>query len=212
MTTTSSTRPRRFVHLLRALDAGFDVVYGPPHAAVALGVAQMSSHVGRGRWCGDGRAGGARPASVRAFRTRLRTPSRTPTAQPAADVLLAWGPTGSPPCACATSRARRRVGVTFRKLLNHLVYMPHGFSTAPLRVATWWALVHAIRLSVLVYVVTRYVSLVGACRGPVPRLVIAILAAHNFRAGHNRRVHRAIFSRSLERPPYVVAERTEAST
>ncbi len=205
--------PEEIVHLLRALDAGFDVVYGPPHE---LSHAPWRNWTSRAAKAAMVRAMGVPAArdlnAFRAFRTRLReafADYQSPNLL--LDVLLSWGTNRF--TAVRVRHEPRRIGesgYTFRKLLNHLVYMLTGFSTAPLRVASVVGFGFTLfGLGVLVYVVARYV-LIGSVPGfPFLASLIAIFSgAQLFALGIIGEYIARIFSRSLERPTYVVAERT----
>ena len=133
--------PEEIPRLLAALTQGDDVVYGVP-----ISFSRTSRRLaGRlARW--SIRASGIEHApwlsSFRAFRTDLRRSFNVPIG-PAVDIdsLLTWGTTrfGS----VKVAHAERKVGVsnyTMRRLLVHAFDFLTGYSSLPLRIATFLGL------------------------------------------------------------------------
>jgi undecaprenyl-phosphate 4-deoxy-4-formamido-L-arabinose transferase len=206
--------PEEVVHLLRALESGYDVVYGTPEQLSHAGWRNWTSRVAKGAMVRAMGVPAARDLNAfRAFRTRLRSAfADYQSPNLLLDVLLSWGTNRF--TAVRVRHEPRRVGesgYTFRKLLNHLAYMLTGFSTAPLRVATVVGFGFTLfGMGVLAYVVVTYFV-----RGSVPgfpflaSLIAIFSGAQLFALGVIGEYIARIFTRSLERPTYVVAERTE---
>jgi undecaprenyl-phosphate 4-deoxy-4-formamido-L-arabinose transferase len=149
-------------------------------------------------------------SAFRAFRTRLREASanyQSPTLL--FDVLLSWGTTrfGS----VKVNHEPRLIGqsnYTFVKLFNQALLILTGFSTAPLRVASFVGFGFTLfGMAVLVYALVRY-FIGGALPGfPFLASIIALFSgAQLFSLGLIGEYLARIFSRTMERPTYVVSD------
>ena len=204
--------PEEIPRLLAALNQGYDVVYGTPRrqqhglwrnfASTATKLALQN-------------AMGARTArqisAFRAFRTHVRDAfSGYRGAFVSIDTLLTWGTAKFE--AVPVAHEPRRVGAsnyTFRKLLAHSLNMVTGFSTLPLRFATYIGFVFTlIGLMVLAVVVVRYFSSGDSVPGfPFLASIIAIFSgAQLFALGIFGEYLARVFVRITEAPPYVVRE------
>jgi undecaprenyl-phosphate 4-deoxy-4-formamido-L-arabinose transferase len=204
--------PEEIVHLLRRLEAGADVVYGIPQE---LSHSAWRNAASRYTKAAMSRAMGLQNVrqvnAFRAFRTRLRSAFESyhsPTLL--LDVLLSWGTTRFE--AVAVRHEPRRIGrsnYTFGKLFNQAMLMLTGFSTGPLRLASYVGLAFAVfGFAVLTYVVGVYFL-----RGSVPgftfvaSIVSIFSGAQLFALGIIGEYIARIFARSMERPTYVVGDR-----
>lgn len=126
--------------LIHQLDDGFDVVYGTPQAEQHGILRDMASQITKLVLQSAMGADTARSISAfRAFRTSLReafVDYRGPLVN--IDVLLTWGTTNF--TTITTPHAPRTIGTsnyTLSKLITHTFNMMTGFSTLPLRFASF---------------------------------------------------------------------------
>jgi len=210
--------PEVIPQLLAALDDDHDVVYGTPlrqqHGLwrdVASWITKlvlqhaMGSEVARNI------------SSLRAIRTELREAfAAFQGPYVSIDVLLTYGTTRFG--AVAVEHRRRHSGqsnYTFRKLMRHAVNMLTGFSTMPLRLVTVIGFgCMFLGCGQLAYVLGRYFLAGGSVPG------FAFLAsslsiysgAQLFAVGVLGEYLARIYSRSLDRPSYLVRRRPWASS
>jgi len=207
--------PEEIPKLLAALEAGADVVYGPPlkeaHGLLRTLASQMTKIAVQE---GMGKEIARRISTFRVFRTFLRdsfAAYRSPFLS--IDVLLSWAtsrfaavPVRHDP------RAAGRSQYSLRKLMLHGLNMMTGFTTWPLRLASILGFALTLfGLSVLGFVVARYL-LQGAV---VPGF--AFLAASTavfsgaqlFALGVIGEYLSRIHFRLMERPTYAVRSRTD---
>jgi undecaprenyl-phosphate 4-deoxy-4-formamido-L-arabinose transferase len=205
--------PDQIPLLIEKLESGYDVIYGTPEReqhGIFRNIASRITKLALARSMGAATA--AHVSAFRAFRCVLRdafADFRGPTAN--IDVLLTWGTTRF-----ATVKVRhdaRRIGdsnYTFRKLVNHTLNMMTGFSAIPLQLASVAGiLLGLLGFGILAYVVVRF-ALYGS---DVPGFtflaaVIAIFSGAQLLAigifgEYLARMH----FRSMDRPPYAIAER-----
>ncbi len=153
-------------------------------------------------------------SAFRAFRTDVRNAFATyqsPTVF--LDVLLSWGTTRF--AAVKVQHDPRRVGksnYTLRKLLRMATMLLTGFSTAPLRFATFVGFVFTVfGTGVLAYVV-----IISLVRGSVPgfpflaSIVSLFSGAQLFALGIIGEYLAVIHVRLMERPVYVIREQVES--
>ena len=201
--------------MLEKLDEGFDVVYGAPAterhsplrnlASVATKLAlqgAMGAHTAR------------RVSAFRVFRARLRD-SFAAYNGPLVniDVLLTWGTTKF--VAIPVEHRARTIGqsnYTVGKLLTHAFNMITGFSTLPLRFASFLGLaMTAFGSVILVYII---LSQVFAFRFEVPgftfiaALVSIFAGAQMFALGIIGEYLARMHLRIMDRPVYVVRQGT----
>jgi undecaprenyl-phosphate 4-deoxy-4-formamido-L-arabinose transferase len=123
------------------------------------------------------------------------------------DALLVWGTARF--AAVTVRHERRPYGVsnyTFGRLFNQALFMLTGFSTAPLRLASFVGFAFFfLGILVFVYVVVRFL-LEGSPPGfPFLASIIALFSgAQLFALGILGEYLARIFDRSTERPSYVV--------
>lgn len=203
--------PEELPRLLDKLDEGFDVVYGMPKRRPHSPWRNFTSWMAKRLMASVVRVKGARQLSAfRAFRTEVRDAFATyqsPTVF--LDVLLSWGTTRF--AAIKVQHDPRRVGksnYTLGKLLRLALMLLTGFSTAPLRFATFIGFIFTgFGGVVLVYVVVRAV-IQGSVPGfPFLASIIAIFSgAQLFALGIIGEYLAVTHTRLMERPVYVVRE------
>ena len=196
--------------LLDALAGGRDVVYGVPHAEQHGLLRNIASRLTKLALQNAMGAENARNVSAfRAFRTGLRDAFdsyRSPSVS--IDVLLSWGTKsfGS----IVVRHDARRVGTsnyTWAKLINHAFNLMTGFSTLPLRMASITGFVFTFfGLAVLVWVIGIYLVYGSAVPGFVflATLIAVFSGVQLFALGIFGEYLARIFSRSIEKPAYVV--------
>jgi undecaprenyl-phosphate 4-deoxy-4-formamido-L-arabinose transferase len=206
--------PGEIPGLLAKLDEGYDVVYG------------TAKQMGNGMWRAAAgwvtrralqRVMGAETArhvsAFRVFRTRLRV-GFAHFSSPAVsiDVLLSW----------STNRFSYKVvpfderkygssNYTLRKLVNHAFDMMTGFSTLPLTVASYIGFFFATAgLALLVFVVATYLRAGGAVPGFsfLACTIVIFSGAQLFALGMIGQYLARMHWRSMDKPPYVVAQAT----
>ena len=205
--------PEEIPRLLAELDRGFDVVYGSAPGQHGLW-RTLASAVVRLTLKGAMGIESARHVSpFRAFRTRLRdafADYRSPFVS--IDVLLTWGTTrfGFVPVR-QDPRAIGHSNYTLGRLVRLALDMATGFSTLPLRLASWLGFVFTLfGIAVLGYVLYWYVRVGYSVPGfPFLASIISIFAGAQLLAigligEYLSRMH----FRTMDRPPFVVRSRS----
>lgn len=208
--------PEEIPKLLEAMASGYDVVYGVPVHAAHSPVRNFLSVTVKSL---AARAMGinsiANISAFRAFKTDLRAAfANYQNSSVLLDALLSWGTTrfGS----VSTQHNPRQVGKSnynFAKLFNQAILVFTGFSTAPLRLATLVGFLFTIvGVIILTYVFGTY-FLFGSLKGfPFLASTIALFGGVQlFALGTLGEYVAKIFSRSLEKPTYVVKEVTRTA-
>jgi len=208
--------PEEIPKLLAAIDAGFDVVYGTPEKEQHGFLRDVASQITKLALQGVMGAETARKVSAfRAFRTAVRCGfERYQSPFVSIDVLLTWGASrfGS----VSVSHKPRESGVsgyTFRKLFTHAVNMMTGFSTLPLQVASIVGFCFTLLgVLVLIYVLARYFIEGGSVPGfPfLASIIVLFSGAQLFALGVFGEYLARMHFRTMERPSYVLSERTRA--
>ncbi|MDX1965377.1 MAG: glycosyltransferase family 2 protein [Pirellulales bacterium] len=203
--------PAEISKLLAKLAEGHDVVYGTPSNLPHSWWRNFTSRFTKRAFAlATGNHTIKDINAFRAFRTHLRdafADFRSPQLQ--IDVLLSWGTNKF-----ATTPVRQeprsvgRSNYSFMKLVNHTMLLLTGFSTAPLRLASFTGLAFtALGFFVLAYAVIRY--FVGEAQPGFP-FIAAIISIFSgiqlFILGIIGEYLARMFNRSLERPPYVASE------
>ncbi|MFZ1538485.1 MAG: glycosyltransferase family 2 protein [Chromatiaceae bacterium] len=207
--------PEALPRLLARLDEGCDVVYGPPEQEQHGLLRNLASRITK--WALEGAMGTANARQVsalRVFRTVLRdafADYRSPTVN--IDVLLTWATTRF--AAVPVPHAPRQGGAsgyTPRKLVRHALNMLTGFSTRPLQLASLMGFIFALfGLVILAYVLIRWLLHGSAVPGfAFLASIIAIFSGAQLLAlgiigEYLARMH----ARTMERPTYLLRERTE---
>jgi glycosyltransferase involved in cell wall biosynthesis len=203
--------PEEIPKLLKKLEEGYDVVYGVPmaqqHGLWRNAASQITKLVLQNAMGADN---ASKISPVRAMRTQLRHAfANYQNPFVSLDVLLTWGTTRF--SWVTIDHKERKVGVsnyTFKKLATHALNMVTGFSTLPLQLATVYGFgCVAFGVLVLIYVFGRYIINGGSVPGfPFLASIITIFAgAQLFSLGIIGEYLARMYSRSMERPPYVIA-------
>lgn len=202
--------PEEIPMLLAQLDEGYDVVYGAPKK---LPQAWWRNWMTRAIKIILARVMGVPSvrniSAFRAFRTCLReafvhfrSPSLT------LDVLLSWGTSRFTSVQVDIEAADRPSNYRFRTLVKAAILILTGFSTAPLRFASWLGfLMTLFGMAVFIYVMIIYFT-VGSLPGfPFLASVISIFGgAQLFALGIFGEYLARMFDRIMDRPPYVVSQ------
>jgi glycosyltransferase involved in cell wall biosynthesis len=206
--------PEEIPKLLAKLADGFDVVYGPPERQQHGLLRGLASSITKLVLQGAMGAETARNISAfRAFRTSLRGAFdhyRSPLVN--LDVLLTWATTRF--VAVKVRHEARRHGVsnyTVGKLVLHALNMATGFSTWPLRLASYGGFAFTLLgVAVFVFVVARYLAQGTPVQGfPFLASIIAIFSgAQLFALGVIGEYLARVHLRGMERPTYAVRSQT----
>jgi undecaprenyl-phosphate 4-deoxy-4-formamido-L-arabinose transferase len=200
-------RPQDIPLLLTKLDEGYDVVYGAPKKLpqgflrnlMTASIKQILARV-------IGLPAVRNVSAFRAFRTNLRDAFanfQSPTL--ILDVLLSWGTTRFTSVPVNIAQAER-TSYNFRMLVRTALLILTGYSTLPLRFASWIGFVMTIfGLGVFVYVLFVYFS-AGSIPGfPFLASIIALFSgAQLFALGIFGEYLARMFDRSMDRPTYVI--------
>jgi glycosyltransferase involved in cell wall biosynthesis len=202
--------PEEIPRLLAKLSEGWDVVYGTPEVQQHGLWRNLASRMTKRALQGAVGAANARNVSaLRAFRTQVREAFRHYDGPSVSiDVLLSWGTSRF--TAETVRHDIRRHGLsnyTFRKLAAHAIDMMTGFSTWPLRLASFVGFGATIfGVAVLMYVIIRYVVAGGSVPGfPFLASIIAIFSgAQLFALGIMGEYLARMHFRAMDRPTYAV--------
>ncbi len=208
--------PEEIGALLAALDDGHDVVYGTPVAqqhGLLRNLASSATKMALRGAMGVETAGSV--SAFRAFRTPLRAAfADYRNASVSLDVLLTWATTRF--TVVRVRHEARHSGVsnyTVARLAQHALNMVTGFSTLPLRIASFVGFAFTLfGLVVLLFVIGRYVASGGSIPGfPFLASIIAIFSgAQLFALGIMGEYLARMHLRTQDRPVYVVAEELRA--
>jgi glycosyltransferase involved in cell wall biosynthesis len=206
--------PEEIPKLLAKLNEGYDVAYGTPRSLPHSWWRNVMSRLIKRLLTLVMRVNTFREvAAFRALNTNLRK-SFEGYQNPYVilDVLLSWGTTRF--ASIEVEHAPRTVGCSnynFRKLVNTAMLILTGFSTTPLRLASYVGFSFTLfGLGVFVYVVIVYFA-VGSIPGfPFLASIISLFSgAQLFALGILGEYLARIFSRSMDRPVYAVRETTD---
>ncbi len=207
--------PEELPKLLAKLAEGHDVVYGTPerlHHGLLRDLASRLTKMALRSAMGIDIARGV--SSFRAFRTMLRQASAGYSSTfVSIDVLLTWGTSRFAEVPVAHGpRERGESGYTWRRLATHALNMITGFSTLPLQFASVIGFAFTVfGLAILMYVLLRYV--IGGSTVPgftfLASLIAIFAGAQLFALGIVGEYLARMHLRMLDRPPYLVRERTD---
>jgi undecaprenyl-phosphate 4-deoxy-4-formamido-L-arabinose transferase len=209
--------PEEIPRLLAKLDEGFDVVYGVPARRPHSPWRNFTSWLTKRLMASVVRVKGAGQMSAfRAFRTQVRdafASYRSPTVF--LDVLLSWGTTRF--SSVQVRHDPRQIGksnYTLGKLFRMAIMLLTGFSTAPLRFATFIGFIFTCFGTVVLIQVVVLSILRGSVPGfPFLASIISIFSgAQLFALGIIGEYLAVTHLRLMERPVYVVREQVQAST
>jgi undecaprenyl-phosphate 4-deoxy-4-formamido-L-arabinose transferase len=200
-------RPEDIPLLLTKLEEGYDVVYGAPKKLpqglwrnlMTAGIKQILASV-------IGLPSVRNVSAFRAFRTSLREAfANFQSPSLILDVLLAWGTTRFTSVPVNIGQAER-TSYDFRMLVRTAMLILIGYSTLPLRFASWVGFAMTIfGLGVFIYVLFVYFS-AGSIPGfPFLASIIALFSgAQLFALGIFGEYLARMFDRSMDRPTYVI--------
>ena len=203
--------PPEEIHVLLAeLENGFDVVYGSPKR-LPQGVFRnlLTANIKRILSRVMGVPSVKNISAFRAFRTELRKAFvnfQSPTL--IIDVLLSWGTTHFTSVQVDIERPEARSNYRFSTLVKAAVLILTGYSTTPLRLASWIGFMMTIfGIGVFIYVV-----IVSFMEGSIPgfpflaSIVALFSGAQLFALGIFGEYLARIFDRSMDRPAYIIHE------
>lgn len=200
-------RPEDIPFLLEKIEDGYDVVYGAPKKLpqgfwrnlMTAGIKQILARV-------IGLPSVRNVSAFRVFRTSLREAfANFQSPSLILDVLLSWGTTRFTSVPVNIAQAER-TSYNFRMLVRTAMLILIGYSTLPLRFASWIGFAMTIfGLGVFVYVLFVYFS-AGSIPGfPFLASIIALFSgAQLFALGIFGEYLARMFDRSMDRPTYVI--------
>jgi glycosyltransferase involved in cell wall biosynthesis len=203
-------QPEDIPLLLTKLEEGYDVVYGAPRKLpqgflrnlMTASIKQILAGV-------IGLPSVRNVSAFRAFRTNLREAfANFQSPSLILDVLLSWGTTRFTSVPVNIAHAER-TSYNFRMLVRTAMLILIGYSTLPLRFASWIGFVMTVfGLGVFVYVLFVYFS-AGSIPGfPFLASIIALFSgAQLFALGIFGEYLARMFDRSMDRPTYVIDKR-----
>lgn len=202
--------PEEIPVLLAELEKGFDVVYGAPKKlpqgflrnAMTANIKRILARV-------MGVPSVKNISAFRAFRTELRN-AFTNFQSPALiiDVLLSWGTPRFTSVPVEIEKPEERSNYKFSALVKAALLILTGYSTAPLRLASWIGFFMTVfGLGVFIYVI-----IVSFMAGSIPGFpflasIIALFSgAQLFALGIFGEYLARMFDRSMDRPTYIIHE------
>jgi undecaprenyl-phosphate 4-deoxy-4-formamido-L-arabinose transferase len=201
--------PEEIPRLLAKLEEGYDVVYGAPRK-LPQGFWRnlMTASI---KWILAkviGLSSVRNVSAFRAFRTNLREAfANFQNPSLILDVLLSWGTTRFTSVEVDIAQAER-TNYDFRMLMRAATLILIGYSTLPLRFASWVGFgMTLFGLGVFVYVLIIYFT-VGSLPGfPFLASIIALFSgAQLFGLGIFGEYLARMFDRSMDKPSYVILE------
>jgi len=205
--------PSEIPRLVEKLSEGYEVVYGVPVRKSHSLFRNLASWLTRYALVfASGQRTVRTVSAFRAYRTDLRrafAEYRSP--QVLFDVLLAWGTSRFASVTVShEARSEGRSNYGFFRLCSALLLLWTGYTTAPLRLATWLGFLFVLfGFGILAYVFGVY-HLQGSLPGfPFLASTIAIFGGVQlFALGIIGEYLARLFNRSLDRPTYAVKTRT----
>lgn len=202
--------PEEIPVLLVELEHGFDVVYGSPKR-LPQGVVRnlLTANIKRILAQVMGIPSVKNISAFRAFRTELRNAFvnfQSPSL--IIDVLLSWGTTHFTSVQVEIEKPEARSNYRFSALVKAAVLILTGYSTTPLRMASWIGfLMTLFGLGVFIYVVVAS-FMEGSIPGfPFLASIVALFSgAQLFALGIFGEYLARIFDRSMDRPAYIIHE------
>jgi glycosyltransferase involved in cell wall biosynthesis len=201
--------PGEIPRLLAKLEEGYDVVYGAPRKlpqgfwrnVLTASIKWILAKV-------IGLSSVRNVSAFRAFRTNLREAfANFQSPSLILDVLLSWGTTRFASVEVDIAHAER-TNYSFRMLVRAAMLILIGYSTVPLRFASWVGFVMTLfGLGVFIYVLVIYFT-AGSLPGfPFLASIIALFSgAQLFGLGIFGEYLARMFDRSMDKPSYVVHE------
>ena len=201
--------PEEIPLLLAKLEEGYDVVYGAPRK-LPQGVIRnlLTANIKRLLANVMGVPSVKNISAFRAFRTELRSAfANFQSPALTIDVLLSWGTARFASIPVDIGEAESS-NYTFRALVKTAMTILTGYSTMPLRLASWIGFAMTIfGLGVFIYVITIYFTLGSLPGFPFLASIIALFSgAQLFALGIFGEYLARMFDRSMDRPTYVIQE------
>ncbi len=207
-------RPEDIPTLITGLKPGVDVVYGTPlrhprgvlRNVLTVLTKRMLAYIMQQPSVRD-------ISAFRLFRTDLREAfSRFTSPSVTLDVLLSWGTTGFGSVAVEIPPAATS-NYSFLRLARAALLILTGYSTLPLRLASWLGFTMTLfGVAVFIYVLIVYVTSGSLPGFPFLASIISLFSgAQLLVLGVFGEYLAQMFTRSMERPTYLVAERVESS-
>jgi len=193
--------------LLAELEKGYDVVYGAPKVLPQGFIRNLlTANIKRILADTMGVPSVKNMSAFRAFRTHLRSAFenfQSPTM--IIDVLLSWGSSRFTSVPVDIARAQTS-NYNFGALIRAALLILTGYSTKPLRLASWIGFVMTLfGLGVFVYVLVIYFTLGSLPGFPFLASIIALFSgAQLFALGIFGEYLARMFDRSMDRPTYVI--------
>lgn len=202
--------PEEIPSLLAKLEEGYDVVYGSPKKLPQGFIRNLlTANIKRILASVMGVSSVRNISAFRAFRTDLRDSFKnfqSPTLT--LDVLLSWGTIRFTSVQVNIEQGNHS-NYSFASLVRVAVLILTGYSTMPLRLASWIGFIMTIfGLGVFVYVLVIYFT-AGSLPGfPFLASIISLFSgAQLFALGIFGEYLARMFDRSMDRPPYVIRDR-----
>ncbi len=203
--------PEELPVLLAELDRGFDVVYGSPRVLPQGVVRNWLTKTIKTLLANVMGVPSVRNISAfRVFRTELREAfSNFQSPAMTLDVLLSWGTTRFASVQVNIAPAERS-NYNFFSLVKAAMLILTGYSTTPLRLASWLGFIMTLfGVGVFIYVLFIYFALGSLPGFPFLASIIALFSgAQMLVLGIFGEYLARMFDRSMDRPPYVISRRT----
>lgn len=204
--------PEEIPKLLEKLNEGYDVVYGSPqteqHSFGRDLASQITKIVLRSMM---GVEIARKVSAFRIFRTDLRNSFADYRGiHPSIDVMLSWGTRRFTAISVKhMTREQGKSNYTFTKLVTHAINMATGFSTLPLRIASFLGFSFTVfGFFILIYVVGRYLMSGTPVAGfPFLASIISIFSGVQlFTIGIIGEYLARMHLRLMDRPTYAIKE------
>jgi undecaprenyl-phosphate 4-deoxy-4-formamido-L-arabinose transferase len=197
--------------LLAELEKGYDVVYGAPKKLPQGLIRNFLTASIKGILASTMGVPSVKNISAfRAFRTQLRAAFENfQSPNMIIDVLLSWGTTRFSSVQVDIAEARTS-NYNFAALVKAALQILTGYSTKPLRLASWIGFAMTLfGLGVFIYVLVIYFALGSLPGFPFLASIIALFSgAQLFALGIFGEYLARMFDRSMDRPAYVIHQTT----
>ena len=209
--------PKEIPVLLSRLNEGFDVVYGSPRKMPHSLWRNLASCISKKSLSWVMGVKTVREISAfRCFRTQLRDAFKNYQSPGVIlDVLLSWGTTRFTHVVVDENpREFGQSNYTFSKLARQVFLILTGFSTLPLRFASWLGFFFVLfGIGIFLYVLYIY-FIHGSIPGfPFLASIISLFSGVQlFALGLIGEYLARVFDRSTDRPPYVIRENVNTDT
>lgn len=204
--------PETLPILFAELEQGFDVIYGAPRKLPQGWLRNWMTSTMKTMLANVMGVPSVRNISAfRVFRTELRQAfANFQSSMLTIDVLLSWG-TSRFTSVTVDILPAEQSNYNFPALVKAAMLILTGYSTAPLRLASWAGFIMTLfGVGVFAYVLVVYFSLGSLPGFPFLASIISLFSgAQLLILGIFGEYLARIFDRSMDRPTYVVARRTE---